>query len=132
MFKLYEFSFAIDGDIQTVMFYVHRKARRNGGFFHRAIAVGTIPRLDNITSDYAKYQRNTERLEKAMRANTKFVPGGQLVLECWQGKHVLCKLWEQLAALPFTDMQGIYSHNPFDTDEEPDHYDLVEPDDVFG
>ena len=64
------------------------------------------------------------------RAKAVAIPGGKLCFERWQGKHVLCKLWEQLAKLPFTDMMAI-GYNPFDTDEEPEHEDIIEPEDVF-
>lgn len=132
MFKRYELRWPdSENTVAKTTFYVHRKARRNGGFIHRAIAVGAIPRLDSSTPDYAQYQKNNDKLEKMRRAKAVAIPGGKLCLERWQGKHVLCKLWEQLAELPFTDMMAI-GYNPFDSDEEPDHDDLVEPEDVFG
>lgn len=130
MFKRYTFYWRNGESTEKATFYVHRKARRNGGFIHKAIAVGTIPRLDSSTPDYAQYQKNNDKLEKMRRAKAVSIPGGKLCFEPWQGKHVLCKLWEHLAKLPFTDMMAI-GPNPFDTQHEPEHEDLIEPEDLF-
>lgn len=131
MFKRYVFEWPDSNSTQAkTTFYVHRKARRNGGFVHRAVVEGDIPRLDGSSPDFAQYQRNNEKLEKMSRATMKFIPGSRTFYEYWQGKWVLCKLWNQLADLPFTDMMAI-GPNPFDTQHEPEHEDLIEPEDLF-
>lgn len=128
MFRRYVFKWSADHEAH---FYVYRKPRKKGGFVYLAAATGYIPRLDEYSPDVAKYTRNTKKLEKARSCrliwDTKFLFMG----ESWQGQTVLKKLWEQLAALPFTDMQAIHAGNPFEA-EQPDFAALIEPKDIFG
>lgn len=131
MFKRYTFYWRNGESTEKAIFYVHRKARRGGGFIHRAIVTGAIPRLDESSIDFAQYQRNNEKLEKMSLATMRFIPGRRTFFEHWQGRWVLGKLWNQLAELPFTDMMAI-GPNPFDTQKEPEHEDLIEPELLFG
>lgn len=113
-------------------FYFQSKRNRKGRIFHRAVAIGDFPRIDSTKQDYEKYLKNSEKLENTRKAKARLVPGGALVLERWVGRHVLCKLWDKLANLSFIDMHMISERCPFNYDKEPQHEDIVEPEDVFN
>ena len=133
MFKVYRIQWE-DGKkrpSKLLKFYFHIKRTRKG-CYHRAIAVGDFPRIDGVNQDYDQYVKNSNKLEVARRAKATLVPGGAAVMEKWIGRHVLCKLWDRLAALPFVDMQMISERCPFSYDREPHHEDLIEPEDVFN
>ena len=137
MFKKYEFYWDVwkDGrkkSTKCLSFYVQTKRNRRGLIFHRAVAMGDIPRIDDSKQDYDQYLRNSKKLLLAEKATARNVPGGAIVMERWVGRHVLIKLWEKLAALPFVNMQMISERCPFSYDREPHHEDLIEPEDVFN
>jgi len=132
MFKKYHLSWNdTKEEDHDVDFYVQIRTRRKGGFSHRAIVVGDLPRIDSMKDNYARYNRHTKRMDRCRRAYAHTVPGGALVMEKWPGRHVLCKLWDKLSNLPFTDMQQIRQLNPFGTNYEPAHEDLVDAEELF-
>lgn len=119
------------GNEHDVDFYVQIRARPKGGFCHRAIVHGNLPRLDDMDKDFDKYTRNTEKLQVSRKAYAHTVPGGALVMEKWPGRHVLSKLWEKLSKLSFLDMHQIWVLNPFNYSVEPAHEDIVDVEELF-
>lgn len=126
MFKVYTFRWRNRANVpEDVKFYLQRKARPKGGFFYRARAIGNIPRLDDLSSNYARYMKNNEKLESSMRIRRPSA------VEQWPGRSVLSELWDKLAKLSFVDMGQICIANPFLCVDEPAHENLIDPNDIF-
>ena len=129
MFKKYRFGWKDkDGYEMSVDFFVHSKGTRRG-FMHRACVVGTLPRLDDMMNDWSQYRKNEDvlhgnRVTKVSYCNRTW--------ESYPGQQCLSRLWEMLCKLTFVDMGRIHEGNPFCEDKEPDHEDLMEPDELFA
>ena len=129
MFKKYRFVWnGKDGNKHSVDFLVHSKISRRG-FVHRACVLGQIPRIDDMDNDWSKYRENEDllfgkRVTKVSYCNRTW--------ECYPGQTCLSNLWKKLAKLKFIDMGRICEVNPFSEDKEPDHENLMEPDELFA
>ena len=128
MFKKYVFTWKDVDRERSVDFFVHSKGTRNG-FMHRACVVGPLPRLDEMWKDWSQCRENEDvlfgrRVMKVSYCNRTW--------ESWPGQNCLVNLWNRLCKLKFLDMGRIREGNPFSDDKEPDHEDLVEPDELFG
>ena len=129
MFKKYKMEYMKDnGGISSVDFFVNSKKTRTG-FMHRACVIGSLPRLDDMENDYGKYRVSEDILMGKRSCKVSYV--GR-TWECYSGQTCLAKLWDQLAKLEFVDMGRICKGNPFSEEKEPDHEDLLEPDNLFG
>ena len=127
MFKLYTFRWQNRAELpERLQIFLHCQTRPKGGFRYRAKMIGEVPRLDDISASFAKYSRNSKRLASAacIRRPSTFEP--------WPGQSILRELWERVANLSFVDMGQISLSNPFTNNTEPEHEDLLDPEDVFG
>lgn len=130
MFKKYRFTWETkDGGKRNLDFFVHSRAKESGGFIHEAVAIGEVPRIDSMDTDWDKYNENDRKLfekryHKVSYCNRTWEANG--------GQTCLSGLWTQIAKLKFTDMSRIAEVNPFSSDEEPEHENLWEPEELFG
>lgn len=128
MFKRYRFEWNDNGRGTSVDFYVHSRGTRTG-FQHRACCIGPLPRLDTMDKDWSAYRANEDALFKKRTARVSYC---NRTWEAFPGQTCLCRLWDQLASLKFVYMGEILNTNPFRSDVEPWHEDLIEPDELFG
>ena len=128
MFKKYRFNWKDGESEKSVDFFVHSKGTRSG-FMHRACVIGPLPRLDETSNDWCKYRENEDVLFKKRVAKCSYC---NRTWECWPGQQCLSRLWEMLCKLKFVDMGRINEGDPFSDDKEPDHENLMEPDELFA
>ena len=129
MFKKYRFWWnSGDGNDHSLDFFVHSRKTRNG-FMHEACFLGTPPRLDGIDARYGDYNDNEDKLFKARYTKVSFC---NRTWESWPGQDCLKRLWKKLESLKFVDMSEVCKENPFESDKEPAHDDLWEPEDLYG
>ena len=128
MFKKYRFNWKDGESEKSVDFFVHSKGTRSG-FMHRACVIGPLPRLDETSNDWCKYRENEDVLFKKRVAKCSYC---NRTWECWPGQQCLSRLWEMLCKLKFVDMGRIHEGDPFSDDKEPDHENLMEPDELFA
>ena len=131
MYKKYRIEFTRNDGSKSkssLDFYVHSKGTRSG-FMHRACVIGEIPRLDDKEDDWDKRRRNDDVLRKKRMAKCYYL---NRTWEYWSGQCCLQALWDQLDKLKFTDMSTVCAENPFAVQNEPQHEELVDPEDLFG
>lgn len=130
MFKKYRFTWETkDGGKRNLDFFVHSRERKSGGFLHEAVAIGEVPRLDDMDPNWIKYNENDRKLLKKRYHKVTYCNRSW---ESYSGQTCLSGLWTQIAKMKFTDMGRIAEVNPFSADEEPEHENLWEPEDLFG
>lgn len=103
----------------TVDFYVHSRSTKTG-FCHEAAVIGPLPRKEGCNEQVNSDDR---RARKAYLNRT---------WESWDGQSVLQVLWNKLLKLECVDTARFPKRNPFDSDSEPKHESLWEPDELFG
>ena len=91
-----------------------------------------MPRLDDRRSDYGKFLKNTEKLQKKSRFKAPCGGKSPAKPEWWTGQTCLSVLWDRLSKLSFVDMGRISETNPFESDSEPEHCCLADPEDIFA
>ena len=125
MFKKYEIKVKsthpeVDrGKSYKVEFYVRSKPTRNG-FCHEAIVIGPLPVLEG---HQALFDRS-ERMARKSYLNRTW--------ESWSGQSVLQMLWNKLLKLDWVDASRLPKKNPFDSDKEPKHESLWDPEELFA
>lgn len=129
MFKKYRMTWKKENDEEvSVDFFVNSKKTRNG-FMHRACVIGSLPRLDDMGTNYEEYRSNEDILFGKRFHKVSYL--GR-TWESYSGQTCLSGLWAQISKLKFVDMSRISEVNPFGSDKEPEHEDLWEPEDLFG
>lgn len=124
MFKQYRIKYE---DGVTLDFFVHSKGTRNG-FMHRACVLGSVPRIDDMNTNWSEYQANDRKLIEKRCCKVSYL---NRTWESYGGQTCLVKLWEQLEKLKFVDMQRAAKVNPFKSNDEPEHEDLWDPEELF-
>lgn len=121
MFKRYPI--VLGGDAGRLMFYVHSRPRGcGGGFIHEAVCLGVLPHTEGVNYDTFFQTDHKIRYHRVGYENRTW--------ESWGGQSCLSQLWDKIVRTKGIDSSK-FPGNPFSSDNEPEHENLVDPRDIF-
>lgn len=108
----------------NVEFFVYSKSTRNG-FCHLAAIIGPLPtEADKLLMDLMPI----EDMHRLRRWKTSY---WNRTWESLPGQECLKGLWCKLSKCKHLRMERISKKNPFDSDKEPKHEDIWDPEELF-
>ena len=106
-------------------FFVYSKSTKCG-FCHLAAVIGPLPTRTEVR--LLTDVMSADDVHCLRRARCGY---SNRTWESWSGQSVLQELWNKLAKCKHLQMERVSKKNPFDSDNEPKHEDIWDPEEMF-